>query len=72
MCFKKSKRKSKITEEVENWNRNEGTPRGIYFALGGEDGRTGASVDDFWMGIFPTRVGRGRGAVIIQTKYVHI
>ena len=71
MWLMRSKRKSKITEEVDNWNRTEGMPRGIYFALGGEDGRTGPSADDFWMGIYPIRVRpRSGGGILVQTKYV--
>jgi len=56
----KRKRKLKITEEVNSWNRNQGLERGIYFALGGENGTTGPSVDDFWRGIYPMRMKKSR------------
>jgi len=43
--------------------------RGIYFALGGEDGRTGPSADDFWLGIYPIRVRtRSGGGILVQTN----
>ena len=52
------KRRLRITKEVNSWNINEGIPRGIYFALGVEDGTTGHSPDDFWRGIYPTKISR--------------
>ena len=66
-----NKRKTRIIEELNNWNTNEGTTRGIYFALGGEDGRNGPSNDDFWLGIYPMTLRQGgRARAVIQTKYV--
>lgn len=62
-------RKSNLTSELENWNRKVGLPRGIYFALGGEDGRTGPSAEDFWLGIYPRRIQTRAGRhVIIDNK----
>ena len=72
ICYKlwaMNKRKTTVIEELNNWNTNEGTSRGIYFALGGEDGRKGPSDDDFWLGIYP--VNNGQGAVL-RTKYAGI
>ena len=63
-----NKRKTRIMEALDDWNTNEGTSRGIYFALGGEDGRNGPSDDDFWLGIYPLRRGN-TVTVVFQTKY---
>jgi len=64
-----NKRKTRIMEELDNWNTNEGTSRGIYFALGGEDGRNGPSDDDFWLGIYPRTLRQGNTVTaVIQTN----
>ena len=49
-------RKREITEVIEQWNRTEGVPKGIYLALGSDNG---ISPDYFWLGIYPL-VLRGR------------
>ena len=51
--FLVSKRKREITEVIEHWNRTEGFPKGIYFALGSDHG---SSPDDFWNGIYPRTI----------------
>ena len=51
-----SKRKREITEVIEQWNRTEGFPKGIYFALGSDHG---TSPDDFWNGLYPRAIGAG-------------
>jgi len=61
---KKYCRKSKITSEIEYWNKIVGMPRGIYFALGGEDGRTGASAEEFWLGLYPRKIQTRSGGHI--------
>ena len=60
----RSKRKREIAEVIEQWNRTEGFPKGIYFALGSDHG---TSPDDFWNGIYPgtIRVGNNVNIVVI-------
>ena len=41
-----NKRKTDLTKLIDEWNRMEGIPKGIYFALGTEHG---VSSDDFFM-----------------------
>ena len=53
MCSLASKRKTEMKNLLEEWNRTEGKPRGIYFAFGTE---YGMSPDDF----FNTRRTTGR------------
>ena len=55
------KRKGKITEVIEQWNRTEGIPKGIYLALGSDHG---ISPENFWLAIYPRRY-RGRYATVI-------
>jgi len=43
--FLASERKTEMKKLLEEWNRTEGKPRGIYFAFGTEDG---ISPDDFF------------------------
>ena len=52
----RTKRKREITEVIEQWNRTEGVPKGIYFALGSDNG---ISPDDFWLGVYPRRIRLG-------------
>ena len=59
-----SKRKREITEAIEQWNRMEGVPKGIYFALGSDNG---ISPDDFWLGVYPRRIRVGRNSQIVVT-----
>ena len=59
-----SKRKREITEVIEQWNRTEGVPKGIYFALGSDNG---ISPDDFWLGVYPRRIRVGRNSHIVVT-----
>jgi len=60
----RSKRKREITEVIEQWNRTEGVPKGIYFALGSDNG---ISPDDFWLGVYPRRIRVGRNSHIVVT-----
>ena len=61
-----SKRKREITEVIEQWNRTEGFPKGIYFALGSDHG---TSPDDFWNGIYPSAIGVGNNVnIVVITK----
>ena len=52
-----SKRKREITEVIEQWNRTEGVPKGIYFALGSEND---ISPHHFWLEVYPMRICVGR------------
>ena len=62
-----SKRKREITEVIEQWNRTEGVPKGIHFALGSDNG---ISPDDFWLGVYPRRIRVGRNShIVVTTKY---
>ena len=47
-----NKRKTDLTKLIDEWNRMEGIPKGIYFALGTENG---VSSDDFFMSLVPLR-----------------
>ena len=61
-----SKRKREITEVIEQWNRTEGFPKGIYFALGSDHG---TSPDDFWNGLYPRAIGVGNNVnIVVITK----
>ena len=60
-----SSRKKKIQEKVSRWNSTEGIPKGLYFALGGDDGE---SPDDFWLGIYPRRIRVGQHRAITITN----
>ena len=59
-----SKRKGKITEVIEQWNRTEGIPKGIYLALGSD---RGISPDNFWLGIYPRRGRYGPNGTMLIT-----
>ena len=59
-----SKRKGKITEVIEQWNRTEGIPKGIYLALGSDNG---ISPDNFWLGIYPRRGRYGPNGTMLIT-----
>ena len=59
-----SKRKREVTEAIEQWNRTEGVPKGIYCALGSDNG---ISPDDFWLGVYPRRSRVGRNSQIVVT-----
>ena len=41
---------------IEQWNNTEGVPKGIYLALGSDNG---ISADDFWQGIYPFVIRAG-------------
>ena len=47
-----NKKKTDLTKLIDEWNRMEGIPKGIYFALGTENG---VSSDDFFMSLVPLR-----------------
>ena len=59
-----AKRKREFTEVIEQWNRTEGVPKGIYFALGSDNG---ISPDEFWLGVYPRRIRVGRNSHIVVT-----
>ena len=59
-----AKRKREVTEVIEQWNRTEGVPKGVYFALGSNDG---ISPDEFWLGVYPRRLRVGRNSHIVVT-----
>ena len=59
-----AKRKREVTEVIEQWNRTEGVPKGIYFALGSDNG---ISPDEFWLGVYPRRIRVGRNSHIVVT-----
>ena len=44
----RSKRKRDVTELIEQWNKTEGIPKGIYFALGSGNEK---SPEDFWLDV---------------------
>ena len=48
----RSKRKRDVTELIEQWNKTEGIPKGIYFALGSGNEK---SPDDFWLDVHSGR-----------------
>ena len=56
---------------IEQWNRTEGVPKGIYFALGSDNG---ISPDDFWLGVYPRRIRLGshhmdsHTGIVVTTK----
>ena len=59
-------RKREITEVIEQWNRTEGVPKGIYLALGSDNG---ISPDDFWLGIYPLVIrGRYGPSTVVTAK----
>ena len=57
-----SRRKNGLKNLIEEWNRTEGIPKGIYFALGTENG---VSPDDFFMNLTNRRYGNGRMRYIV-------
>jgi hypothetical protein len=59
-----AKRKREVTAVIEQWNRTEGVPKGVYFALGSNDG---ISPDEFWLGVYPRRIRVGRNSHIVVT-----
>ena len=59
-----AKRKREVTEVIEQWNRTEGVPKGIYFALGSDNG---ISPDEFWLGIYPRRIRVGHNSHLVVT-----
>ena len=62
-----SKRKREVTEVIEQWNRTEGVPKGIYFALGSDNG---ISPDEFWLGVYPRRIRVGHNShIVVTSKY---
>ena len=66
MMILRTKRKREITEVIEQWNRTEGFPKGIYFALGSDHG---TSPDDFWNGIYPGTISVGNNVnIVVITK----
>ena len=48
----RSKRKRDVTKAIEQWNRTEGVPKGIFFALGSGNEK---SPDDFWLDVHSGR-----------------
>lgn len=56
------KRRNGLKNLIEEWNRTEGIPKGIYFALGTENG---VSSVDFFTFLSNNRYGN-RGYVVIQ------
>ena len=62
ILFMASKRKTGIKNVVEEWNRTEGIPKGVYFALGTENG---VSPEDFFN--TSRRYGNSR-TVVVNTK----
>ena len=59
-----AKSKKEVTEVIEQWNRTEGVPKGVYIALGSNNG---ISPDEFWLGVNPRRIRVGRHSHIIVT-----
>jgi len=63
-----SKRKTEMKNLLEEWNRTEGKPRGIYFAFGTENG---VSPDDFFNDRRTTGRRFGdRRSFTVKTRYV--
>ena len=57
-------RKRDVTELIEQWNRTEGVPKGLYLALGSDNG---ISPDDFWLGIYPLVIRGQYGPSTVMT-----
>ena len=57
-----SRRKNGLKNLIEEWNRTEGIPKGIYFALGTENG---VSPVDFFMNLTNRGYGNGRMRYVV-------